>query len=91
MKIKKGIVIQKVGNSYVAVASGSDSGASGKMLKLNESGAFLLRRAIELGADAEMLARTLTEEYDVTYDIAKRDSERFVALILENGLAVSDE
>ena len=88
MKIKSGIVIQKVGSSYVAVADRGEG--NGKMLKLNESGAFLLNRAIELGLDSSALAAELVAEYSISTEIAERDAARFVALAVESGICENE-
>lgn len=86
MKIKKGFVIRQVGDSFVAVPVGEMSKKFRGMINLNATGAFLWNfftseHTVDEGVSA------LTAEYEVADEIARADVERFVAMMLQHGLA----
>lgn len=86
MKIKKGFVLEKVGDSYLSCATGKLAKQFSGFVRLNETGAFLWE--ILSGADVtkeEMVAK-MTAEYDITPDIAKRDIDLFVENLEKNGI-----
>ena len=87
MKIADDVVIQRVADFYVVVAVGARAKELPCMLRLNESGAFLWNKCVELGeVDAGALAKELALEYGIDPDIAKRDSAAFVKALSDNGL-----
>ncbi len=86
MKIKKGFVLEKVGDSWLAVAVGELASQVNALIKLNGSGAFLWGLiADEDLTEGEMVDRLLAE-YDVDREIAERDISRFVQTLANGGL-----
>lgn len=86
MKIKKGFVVRQVGGEFVAVPVGAMSKNFHGMINLNATGKFLwdfftASHTLEEGVEA------LCAEYDVDAELARRDVERFVSILLENGFA----
>ncbi len=74
MKIKKGLVLRDVCGVQVIVGEGLDAIDFGKLLNLNETGAFLWKTATEQGDfSVDSLAEALCSEYDVTPERAKSD------------------
>lgn len=66
MKIKKGYILRTVCGENVIVGEGLDAINFGRMLSLNETAAFLWKKAMEYGDfTADSLADALCEEYDV--------------------------
>jgi hypothetical protein len=57
-------------------------------LGLDEVGT-LIWRGVQQGSSTDCIARTLSEEYDVSYEVARDDVTRFVHELVERGLAVS--
>ena len=64
MKIKKGYVINKLGDGYVVVAVGDASNDFNGVIRLNTAGAFLWQ-CIQDGADSrQKLLQAMAERYD---------------------------
>jgi hypothetical protein len=79
MKIKKGFVLRQVCGENVVVGEGLDAINFGKLLSLNETAAWLWQQAVEMGDfTIDSLVAQLTEEYDVTEDVARRDVSNIV-------------
>ena len=86
MKIKNGFVLEKVGDSWLAVAVGELATQVNALIKLNGSGAFLWELiAKEDLTESEMVDRLLAE-YDVDREIAERDIASFVATLVKGGI-----
>lgn len=86
MKIKKGFVLEKVGDSYLACATGKLASEFSALVKLNETGAFIwsLFAAADITLDAA--AEKMIAEYDISKEIALRDIEIFVENLKKNGI-----
>jgi hypothetical protein len=79
MKQKKGFVLRTVCGENVIVGEGLETVNFGKLISLNESAAYLWKKAGELGDfTAQQLADSLLEEYEVTADQALADVERII-------------
>ena len=79
MKQKKGFVLRTVCGENVIVGEGLETVNFGKLISLNESAAYLWKKAGELGEfTAQQLADALLEEYEVTADQALADVERII-------------
>ena len=86
MQIKSDFTIQKVGNSYLAVAVGETSKTFHAMIKLNETGAFLWKKLAENDLTEEQLTNALLDEYDVDRETAARDVRVIVESLAANGI-----
>lgn len=84
MKLNNEFVLRQVADIWVVLALGSASIDFSGMLTLNESGAILWR-ALEHGADREMLVDALTAEYDVDPDVASQDVDAFLTKLAKAG------
>lgn len=74
MKIKKGYILRTVCGENVIVGEGLDAINFGRMLCLNETAAFLWRKAQETDDfTIEALAAALCQEYDVDPAQARQD------------------
>ena len=74
MKIKKGFILRTVCGENVIVGEGLDAINFGRMLSLNETAAFLWKKAMEYGDfPADSLADALCQEYDVDQAQALND------------------
>lgn len=83
MKIKNDFTIQKVGDSYIAVAVGETSKTFHGMVRLNETGAFLWKKLTE-DVREEDLVEALLAEYEVDRRTAERDVHALVEQFREN-------
>lgn len=84
MKLKNEFVIKKIGGQFFAVCVTSASDSQ-KMIKLNETGAFLFEHCKE-DFDRASLADALLQEYDVERTLAEGDVDRFIENLRKNGL-----
>ena len=84
LKTKKGFLLRKLGEEYIAVAIGEASRAFNGMIRLNDTGA-LYWKELEKGSTADALVAKTLETYDgVTEEQARRDVQAFL-----NSIAVA--
>jgi hypothetical protein len=86
MKIKKGFVLEKVGDSYLSCATGKLAKEFSGFVRLNETGAFLWNILSLADVTKEEMVEKMTAEYDVSAEIALRDVEAFVLNLEKNGI-----
>ena len=77
MKIKAGFVRKNIGGNDVVVAVGKTSIEFNAMINLNSTGAFLWS-ILENGASEDELVSAMTDKYDITDEIARRDVAAFL-------------
>ena len=85
MKIKDGFILRTVADTHIVVAVGKQSKNFNKMIKLNDSAAFLWR-LLEKERTAQELAGELVAEYGIDMQQALADAEAFAAALKEAGL-----
>ncbi len=73
MRIKKGFVLRDVCGEQVIMGEGLGALDFGKLISLNATGALLWKAAEQGDFTVESLAKTLTDEYDVTEEQALAD------------------
>ena len=79
MRQKKGFVLRCVCGENVIVGEGLETINFGKLISLNESAAYLWKRATDMGDfTAQQLAEALQEEYEVNSEQALSDVERII-------------
>ncbi|MBR1504884.1 MAG: PqqD family protein [Prevotella sp.] len=87
MKQKEGFVLRTVCGENVIVGEGLGTIDFGKLISLNETAAWLWKKAGELGDfSVDTLAAALCEEYDVSADQARADVEKMVQQWAEVGI-----
>lgn len=86
MKIKKGFVLEKVGDSYLACATGKLAREFSGLVKLNETGAFIWSVFAEADVSADEAAEKVIAEFDISKDIALADINAFVENLKKNGI-----
>lgn len=80
MRQKKGFVLRTVCGENVIVGEGLETINFGKLISLNESAAYLWKRATDMGDfTAQQLADALQEEYEVSPEQALNDVERIIS------------
>ena len=77
MKIKSNFVLRNVADTWVVLSMGDTSVDFDGMLTLNETG-VVLWKAMENGCDKSALVKALTDEYDVSEEVALTDVEMFI-------------
>lgn len=85
MKIKSGFILKDVAGSNLIVPIGENLVDFSQMITINETGAFLFSKLLD-GAEIDELATALTEEYDIDFDTAKADAEKFADLLSNEGM-----
>ena len=83
MKLKDGLLLNKIGDDYVVVASDMDVFKG--MLKLNESGVLIFKKMQE-NVSVDDIVDLILSEYEIERDIAKRDVTAFINTFKEVGL-----
>lgn len=87
MKQKKGFILRTVCGENVIVGEGLETINFGKLISLNESAAYLWKRATDMGDfTAQQLADALQEEYEVSPEQALSDVERIIVEWQEVGI-----
>ena len=86
MKLKDGFVLNKVGNSYLAVAVGERADEFHTLIRMNGSGAFLWKQIDGQDKTVEELVDALLLEYDVDAERAKADVLKFAEDLKAAGL-----
>lgn len=86
MKIKKGFVLEKVGDSYLACATGKLAREFSGLVKLNETGAFIWNIFAESDASIDEAANKVIAEFDISKEVALADISAFVENLNKNGI-----
>lgn len=87
MKIKDGFILRTVADTHIVVAVGKESKNFNKMIKLNDSAAFLWKQLSAERTVAE-LANELSNEYGISPAQAEADAQAFADTLREAGLLV---
>lgn len=87
MKQKEGFVLRTVCGEHVIVGEGLKTIDFGKLISLNETAAWLWKKAGEMGDfDIDQLTKALCEEYEVTADQARQDVQKMTNQWIELGI-----
>jgi hypothetical protein len=87
MKQKEGFVLRTVCGENVIVGEGLGTIDFGKLISLNETAAWLWKKAGEMGDfNIDSLTSALCEEYEVSTEQARVDVEKMVSQWLELGI-----
>ncbi|MCX7714372.1 MAG: PqqD family protein [Clostridia bacterium] len=87
MRIREGFVLRQIGDSYVALATGSELVDFDAMISINETGAFLWNNLLEDTTFDELIQK-LCGEYDVDKQTASRDVKEFIQSLESAGLLI---
>ena len=89
MKVIKGFKLRPLGDEFILVGESIELVNFNKMLTLNETAAYLWRKAnedTELDFDAQQLADWLCDEYEVSQEQALEDSRKTLKQWKEAGI-----
>ena len=84
MKISQNFVLRQVADTWVILPVGDVIADFDHMMTLNEIGAAIWRQLDE-GYTKEQIAKNISSEYDVSYDQALEDVEKFVSKLVNFG------
>ena len=87
MRTKKGYVLRPLGVEYILVAEGLEAADANKIISMNETAAFLYRKAQGIEFTPETLAGFLTEEYEVAEETALKDAKVLCQQWIDAGIA----
>ena len=85
MKIKDGFILRVVAGTNLVAAVGERSKEYNRMIKLNDTGAFLWK-LMERECTVAQLVDGLTREYNVTREVAEYDVDAFVTALKGAGV-----
>ena len=86
MKIKNGFVLRTICGESIISGEGLSQVNFSKLVSLNETAAYLWKEVEGKEFDAQALADLLVERYEVTPEVALKDSEALLAKWTEMGL-----
>lgn len=86
MKIKNGFILRKVPGMNLVMPTGKNVKEFNGSLMLNDTGAFIFEK-LQKGSTPEETAQALTQEYDVSLDIASKDVQNTITSLIESGVA----
>ena len=86
MKIKDGFILRKVPGMNLVMPTGKNVKSFNGSLMLNDTGAFIFER-LQKGSTPEETVQALTQEYDVSLDIASTDVQKTIDSLIEAGVA----
>ena len=81
LKTKKGFLLRRLGDEYMAVAIGKASKSFNGMIRLNETGAFYWKELEQGATPEELVAKTLERYEGVDEETARRDVQAFLESI----------
>ncbi|MBO4435200.1 MAG: PqqD family protein [Bacteroidales bacterium] len=87
MKLKEGFVLRTICGENVISGEGTRNINFSKLISLNETAAFLYRKVQGSEFTPETLADLLTEEYEVSREVALKDAEKLVRQWVDAGIA----
>lgn len=85
MKIKKGFVMQKIGDTTVVVSTGELSREFHGMIELNQTAADIWSYFAD-GLSQDEVAKKLSEEYGISLKKAQDDTKKMANKMLDAGV-----
>ncbi len=86
MKLKKDFVVREICGLKVLSGEGADNVNFSKLVKLNDSAAYLLESVGENDFTEDTLADLLCEKYDVARETALTDAKSLCKVLKDNGI-----
>ena len=90
MKAKKGFNLREVCGEQIMVAEGKENIDFSNIISMNESAAYLWRNVQQMESfGVEDLSRLLTDQYEVSEEVALNDARELIRKWMEAGI-ISD-
>lgn len=86
MKIKDGFVVEKVGNTYLAVAVGERADSFNALIRMNGTGAYIWEKLSTAQMSEDELLTAMKAEYDAPEELLLRDIKSFLDKLRGAGL-----
>lgn len=87
MRLKKGYVLRDISGDKVIVGEGLEAVDFSSLLSLNETAAWLWKKAEEMGDfTPELLSEAICKEYEVSPETAYHDTVKIINRWMEEGL-----
>lgn len=86
MKIKDEFILRKVPGMNLVMPAGRNVKSFNGLLMLNDTGAFIFER-LQTDSTPEETAQALTREYDVALDVASKDVQNTINVLIEADVA----
>jgi len=85
MKLKNGMILDRAGGEYIAVATGEASKIFNGLIRSNSTADFILHALIN-DTSEDAVVKSLLDSYEVSESIAREDVKKIVAQLREVGL-----
>ena len=85
LKLKDGMVMEKSGEDFVAVATGEAGKSFNGLIRNNKTADFLFRE-LQSEKTEDELVQALLQKYEVSEELARKDVRRIVGIIRDAGL-----
>ena len=85
MKIKEGFVLREVAGQTIVIAVGEASKSFHGMINLNNTGKEIWE-GVQKGMNEDLIAKKLTEKYEVSLSKAQEDVDRLIRKMYEAGV-----
>lgn len=85
MKIKEGFVLREVAGQTIVIAVGEASKSFHGMINLNNTGKEIWE-GVQKGMNEDLIAKKLTEKYEVSFSKAQEDVDRLIRKMYEAGV-----
>ena len=85
MKLKSGVIMERAGDGYIAVATGEASKTFNGFIRNNETSDFIFRQLTEEKTEKQ-LVEAMLEKYDVDEETAAKDVGIIIEKIRKAGL-----
>lgn len=85
MKLKYDFIIQKVGDTQVAVPAGDDVNRFSGIIKLNSTGAVIFKM-LKNEISAEQIAQELVRRYGITPEEAEESTAKYLSSLIDSGV-----
>lgn len=86
MKHQEGFKMRKLGRERFVVAEGRKLIDFNKMIKLNDSAAYLWEETVDKEFSVEDLAKLLEDKYAIDHETSMKDSEKIAGVWMEIGI-----
>jgi len=90
MKIKEGFILRKIADSDIVVPVGDNIANFNGVVMLNETATFLWDLLKE-GTELRLLTEALSMEYQISWEVAQKDTERFISQLQEAQMLIACE
>ena len=86
MRINEAFSLRRMGNEEVLIANGLKNIDFTKIMVFNDTASWLWKKIQHIDFSVEYIQDLLLNENEVDPEIAKKDSENFVKILLESGI-----